>query len=110
MAELGTSSRKVRAVSEVIGGIAAQTNLLALNATIESARAGEAGRGFAVVAGQVQSLARESGGNAADISQILNEMQSLVAAATALIGEINTSMDALSRHNTELNALAGDSR
>lgn len=71
-------AERAQAISEIVrtvNDIADQTHLLALNAAIEAARAGEQGRGFAVVAGEVRSLADQSKGATAKVSQILGEIQ-----------------------------------
>lgn len=69
MERLGTRSRDIRKVNNVINEIAMTSNLLALNAMIEAARAGELGAGFTVVAEEVKRLANRTHTATEDVAQ-----------------------------------------
>lgn len=73
--EANKAAGKISEVVNLITEIASQTNLLSLNASIEAARAGEAGRGFAVVAENIKQLAEQTTSSAADIQDIIHDLE-----------------------------------
>ncbi len=84
--ELGTRSKAIGKVVDVITHIADQTNLLALNAAIEAARAGEYGRGFAVVAEEVKKLADGSAEAANQIGVMIRQIQKEISTVVTTMG------------------------
>ncbi|MDP2181158.1 MAG: methyl-accepting chemotaxis protein [Actinomycetota bacterium] len=86
---LGTRSKEIGAIVDVIASIADQTNLLSVNAAIEAARAGDLGRGFAVVAVEVQKLSERSAKAAEQISALVGDIQDETAVSVKRM-EIST--------------------
>jgi urea transport system substrate-binding protein len=102
---LYAAAQRIDVVIKLIQSIAGQTSLLALNATIEAARAGESGRGFAVVAGEVKELANQTAGATRDIRTQIEDIQKAVKETAAAIQAVNTSVEATSAVNRDLNAI-----
>ena len=84
---LGSQLQTIGSIVDTISDIAEQTNLLSLNASIEAARAGEAGKGFAVVADEIRKLADGSNVAAAQITDLINSIQTRSNEAVAAMGE-----------------------
>ncbi len=103
--ELNRASEEIGEIVQAITSIAEQTNLLALNATIEAARAGEAGKGFAVVATEVKDLAQETARATHDITEKIDTIRSITAAAAESIADITTVIDRINE-NTGMIAAA----
>ncbi len=95
--KVGNASKEITGIIGLIGEISEETALLSLNASIEAARAGEAGRGFAVVASEISKLAETTANSVDNISNLIEEVDSLIAAAVkqadVSVDRINNSSD-----------------
>jgi methyl-accepting chemotaxis protein len=127
--QLGIAAREIGKVTETINEISSQTNLLALNATIEAARAGAAGKGFAVVATEIKALAQQTAAATEDIksriagvqsatsggitgiekvSEVILEVNAIVASIAAAIEEQSTVTKDIARNIVEASVGVGD--
>ena len=93
MAHLAGEAEKVGEIAAMIQDVAGKTNLLALNATIEAARAGEAGRGFAVVAQEVKSLANQTHGAIASVTDTVSTIKEQMDNAARMVGTVAQKMN-----------------
>jgi methyl-accepting chemotaxis protein len=77
---LGTRSREIYKVLDLINEIAQETHILSLNAGIEAAAAGEHGRRFSVVAEEVRRLAQRSRESVESVRDLLDEFAASIRA------------------------------
>lgn len=70
---LGTRSKEIYRVLDLITDIAQETHILSLNAAIEAAAAGDHGRRFSVVAEEVRRLAQRSQESVDSVRTLLDE-------------------------------------
>lgn len=102
---LGSQSKQIGKVLDIIYEIANETHLLALNATIESVAAGEFGKRFGVVAAEVRRLAESARENAESTKAIIEEFQNSINTTILSIDEgskltsnVNTTAQEISNH------------
>jgi methyl-accepting chemotaxis protein len=77
---LGSRSKEIYRVLDLINEIAQETHILSLNAAIEAAAAGPEGRRFAVVADEVRRLAQRSQESVESVRHLLDEFAGSIRA------------------------------
>ena len=73
--ELGTRSKEISKIMEIIDTVADQTRLIAFNAALEASSAGEAGKRFGVVAAEIRRLADSVSESTGEITDKVAEIQ-----------------------------------
>jgi len=107
MSAIGQRAEDIGQIVEVIEAIADQTNLLALNAAIEAARAGDAGKGFGVVADEVKRLAERSVEATAQITAVINAVQTETHGAVTTTADVMTGIvESMNESSTLLSQVA----
>ncbi len=99
-AALAQEADDIGEVVALIDTIARATSMLALNASIEAARAGAAGQGFAVVAREVQSLATQTRGAAAEIAGRIDHIRVTIGEVAAGQAHMDATMTRADRLST----------
>ncbi|HYG65477.1 MAG TPA: methyl-accepting chemotaxis protein [Thermoanaerobaculia bacterium] len=84
---LGTRSREIYRVLDLITEISQETHILSLNAAIEAAAAGEHGRRFSVVAEEVRRLAQRSQESVESVRNLLDEFAGSIRATVVATEE-----------------------
>ncbi|KAF0222043.1 MAG: methyl-accepting chemotaxis [Rhodospirillaceae bacterium] len=107
--DLGTRSKEISKVMEIINAVADQTKLIAFNAALEAASAGEAGRRFGVVAAEIRRLADSvtdsTGEIETKISQIQDSISRLVITSEKGAAGIEAGMTATGHTSDRLDEL-----
>jgi methyl-accepting chemotaxis protein len=84
---LGTRSKEIYQVLNLITEIAQETHILSLNAAIEAAAAGDHGRRFSVVAEEVRRLAQRSQESVESVRNLLDEFAGSIRATVVATEE-----------------------
>jgi len=90
---LSQQTNQIANITNLVSDLANQTNMLAINATVEAVRAGEQGKGFGVVATEIRRLADQSKKSAAEINDLINDIQNAINKTVMVTDEGNTTLD-----------------
>jgi len=90
---LSQQTNQIANITNLVSDLANQTNMLAINATVEAVRAGEQGKGFGVVAREIRRLADQSKQSAAEINDLINDIQKAINKTVMVTDEGNTTLD-----------------
>lgn len=90
---LSQQTNQIANITNLVSDLANQTNMLAINATVEAVRAGEQGKGFGVVAREIRRLADQSQQSAAEINDLINDIQNAINKTVMVTDEGNSTLD-----------------
>ncbi|MEG4205959.1 methyl-accepting chemotaxis protein [Microcoleus sp. Pol7_A1] len=90
---LSQQTNQIANITNLVSDLANQTNMLAINATVEAVRAGEQGKGFGVVAREIRRLADQSKKSAAQINDLVNDIQNAINKTVIVTDEGNKTLD-----------------
>ena len=107
--QLGSKSKEISKVMDLINTLADQTKLIAFNAALEASSAGESGKRFSVVASEIRRLADSVTDSTHEIEDRIQEIQDsinrLVITSEKGAGSIQLGMQVSSETAQDLNAL-----
>ena len=107
--ELGSKSKQISRVMDLINDLADQTKLIAFNAALEASSAGESGKRFSVVAGEIRRLADSVTDSTREIEERIQEIQDsisrLVINSEKGSASIQSGLEVSSTTAEDLNAL-----
>jgi len=105
---LSEQTNQIGNISALVSDLSQQTNMLALNASVEAVRAGEHGKGFAVVAEEIRKLADQSRQSAANISNLVSDIQNAINTTVMVTDEGTKTVNAgMTITENTANAFAG---
>jgi methyl-accepting chemotaxis protein len=77
--ELGSKSKEISKIMDIINSLADQTKLIAFNAALEASSAGEAGKRFGVVAAEIRHLADSVTESTSEIEGKVSQIQESIS-------------------------------
>lgn len=105
---LSEQTNQIGNISTLVSDLANQTNMLALNAAVEAVRAGEHGRGFSVVASEIRKLADRSKQSAAQIGNLVADIQTAINSTVMVTDEGTKTVESgVTRSQETSDSLAG---
>ncbi len=105
---LSEQTNQIGNISTLVSDLANQTNMLALNAAVEAVRAGEHGRGFSVVASEIRKLADRSKQSAAQIGNLVADIQTAINSTVMVTDEGTKTVESgVIRSQETSNSLSG---
>lgn len=107
---LGSRSRQIYRVLDLIKEIAQETHILSLNAAIEAAAAGEHGERFAVVAEEVRRLAERSRESIESVRGLLDEFSGAIRGVVVATEEGTKSVSQVLEQSHQTRGAVGELR